>query len=300
MTDGDGRVQESRETMPTSNFKPLGFLPRIARRSVVAGPPPEPATDPWLSMPYPDVPRFDADTLMSRWARLHAGQALARPSSSALIDGWMLYHTGQFESAAAAGLMQGAEGLTLANQATAIYANYLEPRESVRLALFLQVAERAAAQIAKNPDDPQALFWEAYALGRYSQGISVARALAQGLGGRIKEALERVVALEPLHADAHIALGAFHAEVIDKVGALVARMTYGVRAETAIAMFERGVALNSHSASGWMEYARGLTMLEGDAKATEAGRLYERAAAIVPADARERLDAELARTASIG
>ncbi|HUD32867.1 MAG TPA: hypothetical protein VMR43_07585 [Variovorax sp.] len=286
--------------MPISNFKSLAFLPGAMRRTATAGPTAEPATGPWISMPYPDVPRFDAVTLLSRWARLHAGQALALPSSSALIDGWMLYHAGQFESAAAAGLMQGTEGLTLANQATAIYANYLEPRESVRLALFLQVAERAATQLAKNPDDPQALFWEAYALGRYSQGISVARALAQGLGGRIKEALERVVALEPLHADAHVALGAFHAEVIDKVGALVARMTYGVRAETAIAMFERGVALNSHSASGWMEYARGLMMLEGDAKAAEAGRLYERAAAIVPADARERLDAELARTASIG
>lgn len=287
--------------MPIPNFKPLGFLPGAMRRSAMAaaGPATEPVSGPWIPMPYPDVPRFDADTLLSRWPRLHAGQALALPSSS-LMDGWILYHTGQYESAAMAGLLQGDEGLTLANQATAIYANYLEPRESVRLALFLQVAERAAAQVAKNPDDPRALFWEAYALGRYSQGISVARALAQGLGGRVKEALERVVALEPLHADAHIALGSFHAEVIDKVGALVARMTYGVRAETAVAMFERGVTLNSHSASGWMEYARGLMMIEGDAKIAEAGRLYERAAAIVPADARERLDAELARTASIG
>jgi hypothetical protein len=287
--------------MPIPNFKPLGFLPSAMRRSAsaTAGSVAESVPGPWIPMPYPDVPRLDASALLSRWARLHAGQALPLPSS-ALMDGWILYHTGQFEGAVAAGLLQGAEGVTLANQATAVYANYLEPRESVRLALFLQVAERAAAQVAKYPDDPQALFWEAYALGRYSQGISVARALAQGLGGRIKEALERVVALEPLHADAHIALGSFHAEVIDKVGALVARMTYGVRAETAIAMFERGVTLNSHSASGWMEYARGLMMIEGDAKIVEAGRLYERAAAIVPADARERLDAELARTASIG
>ena len=254
----------------------------------------------WAPMPFADVVRFTPVELLGEWTRLHAGQALPAPTPGPLLEGWALYHNGEFERAAAVGLQHGSDGLTLANQATAIYANYLEPRESARLALFLQVAERAAAQVARNPDDPQALFWEAYALGRYSQGISVARALAQGLGGRIKEVLERVVALEPLHADAHIALGAFHAEVIDKVGTLVGRMTYGVRAETAIAMFERGVALNSHSASGWMEYARGLMMLEGDAKIDEAGRLYERAAAITPADARERLDAELARTANIG
>ena len=54
------------------------------------------------------------------------------------------------------------------------------------------------------PDNCQALYWQAYALGRYSQGISVARALAQGLGGKVKGALERVIELQPHHADAHV------------------------------------------------------------------------------------------------
>ena len=51
--------------------------------------------------------------------------------------------------------------------------------------------------------------------------------------------LEAAIKLAPKHADAHIALGAFHAEVIDKVGALVGCMTYGVRADAAIALFDR-------------------------------------------------------------
>ena len=63
----------------------------------------------------------------------------------------------------------------------------------------------------------------AYALGRYSPGISVAKALAQGLGSKVKHALETTLKLQPKHADAHIALGAFHAEVIDKVGKLLGR-----------------------------------------------------------------------------
>jgi hypothetical protein len=36
-------------------------------------------------------------------------------------------------------------------------------------------------------------------------------------------------------------------------------------------------------------------MLQGDARLAEATRLYEKAAALTPADARERLDVELAR-----
>ena len=278
--------------MPPPNFPPLSLLPPGCH-----GPSAEAATPvPWVPLPYADVPRFDTTTLLAHWSRLHAGHPLPPPPPGPLADGWALYHSGEFERAATAGLRHGGSaGLALANQATAVYANYLEPREAVRLALLLQVAERAAGQAAVEPENCQALFWEAYALGRYAQGISVARALAQGLGSKVKQALERVIALQPQHADAHLALGAFHAEVIDKVGALVGRMTYGVQADAAIALFERGVALNPASASGWMEYGRALLMLEGDARLPDALRLYEKAAAVTPADARERLDVELAR-----
>jgi tetratricopeptide (TPR) repeat protein len=250
---------------------------------------------PWTTLPYTDVPRFDAATLLTHWNRLHAGQGLQPPAPGPLAEGWALYHSGDFERAAAIGLQHGREGSALVNQATAIYANYLEPREAVRLALFRQVAERAAAQAGAEPDNCQAHYWEAYALGRYSQGISVARALAQGLGGKVKTALERVITLQPHHADAHVALAAFHAEVIDKVGPLVARMTYGVRADTAIDLFERGLRLHPESASALMEYGRGLLMLHGEGCMAEATRLYEKAASLKPADARERLDVELAR-----
>ncbi|WP_192871602.1 hypothetical protein [Variovorax sp. JS1663] len=253
------------------------------------------AAEPWAPMPYRDAPRYDAAQVIKHWDRLHVGQGMPPPAPGPLAEGWALYHSGEFARAANLGLRHGREGLILANQATAIYATYLEPREAARQALFRQVAESAAAQIAEEPDNCQALFWQAYALGRYSQGISVARALAQGLGSKLKGALEHVIELEPQHAAAHVALAAFHAEVIDKVGALVGRMTYGVRAETAIELFERGLSLHPRSASALMEYARGLLMLDGESRTAEATRLYERAAGIEPVDARERLDIELAR-----
>lgn len=252
--------------------------------------------EPWTPLPYADVPRYDARSVLPHWPRLHAGNGLPPPAEgSPLAEGWALFHSGEFERAAAIGLLHGAEGLVLANQATAIYANYLEPRESLRLSMFRQVIERAGTQVAAEPDNCHALYWQAYALGRYSQGISVARALAQGLGSKLKGALEHVIELQPRHADAHVALASFHAEVIDKVGALVGRMTYGVRAETSIELFERGLELHPDSAAGMMEYARALAMLHGESRMGDATRLFEKAAALKPADARERLDVELAR-----
>ena len=252
----------------------------------------------WARVNLTDLPRFDAPSVLAQWRRLHAGQGDFEPptANTDLLEGWAFYHGGDFEQAAFIGLQQGGrDGLALANRATAIYANYVEPRESTRLMLFRQVADQAAEQAEQDPEDCQAHYWHAYALGRYSQGVSVAKALALGLGGKVKGALERVIELQPGHADAHLALGAFHAEVIDKVGILVGRMTYGVRPEAAIEFFERGLALNPHAANGLMEYAHGLQMLHGESHHARATSLFEQAAAFSPVDAREHLEVALAR-----
>ena len=250
----------------------------------------------WTSFPHAGDYAFDAASVKKQWARLHGGDAEPCPKDTAVLNAWALFHSGDFEKAAAAGLAAGGAGITVANKATAIYANYLEPKEKTRLDLFTQVAERAEAQAEEEPDNANAWYWHAYALGRYSQGISVAKALAQGLGSKVKDALERTIALAPAHADAHIALGAFHAEVIDKVGALIGGMTYGARKDTGLKLFQTALVLNTDSAIARIEYANAMVMLEGDARMQEATALYEQAAASEPQDAMEHLDVDLART----
>jgi tetratricopeptide (TPR) repeat protein len=212
-----------------------------------------------------------------------------------VIRAWVLFHNGDFQPASEAGLRAGGAGITCANKAACIYANYLEKKEKARLDLFLEAAQRAEAHAAAEPGNANAWYWQAYALGRYSQGISVAKALAQGLGSRVKEALERTIELQPRHANAYLALGAFHAEVIDKVGTLIGGMTYGAKKETGLKMFQEALRLHPHSPIVLIEYANGLVMLEGEGKLKEATRLYEQAAAMQPLDAMERLDVELAR-----
>lgn len=250
---------------------------------------------PWTPFSHAGQYRFDAERTREHWARLHAGDAEPLPADPAVLDAWALFHSGEFERAHAAGLAAGGAGITVANKAMVIYANYLEPREKTRLELLHQVSERAQAQAAAEPGNANAWYWHAYALGRYSQGISVAKALAQGLGGKVKGALEKVIALSPRHADARIALGAFHAEVIDKVGTLIGGMTYGVRKDTGLQLFDEARKLNPGSAIAMVEHANALVMLDGQARMTEANALYEQAAAREAIDALERLEVELAR-----
>lgn len=249
----------------------------------------------WTAFPYDGSDyRYDTAALKKHWARLHAGDAEPWPTDTAVQAAWALFHAGEFQQAHEAGLKAGAAGITVANKAQAIHANYLEKSEKARLGMFLAIAERAEAQQQDEPRNPNAWYWQAYALGRYSQGISVAKALAQGLGGKVKGALEKTIALAPQHADAHIALGTFHAEVIDKVGSLLAK-TQGASKDTGLRMFKEALKLNPCSAIAMVEYANGLVMLEGDKRMKEAEKLYADAADCTPMDAMERLDVEMAK-----
>jgi tetratricopeptide (TPR) repeat protein len=249
----------------------------------------------WTAFPYDNADfSYDAADLKKHWARLHAGDAEPMPKDEKVLAAWALFHAGEFQKAYDAGLKAGGAGITVANKAQAIYANYLEKNEKTQLAMFLEVAERAEAQQAEEPKNANAYYWQAYALGRYSQGISVAKALAQGLGGKVKSALETTIKLAPKHADAHIALGAFHAEVIDKVGKLLGK-TQGADAATGLKMYKEALKLNPTSAIAMVEYANGLVMLEGDKKLKDAEKLYADAAACTPMDAMECLDVEMAK-----
>lgn len=257
-------------------------------------------SNPWAPCPHVGTLHFDAASLAGLWNRLHRGDAEPLPDNGALMQGWVLFHNGEFQQAAEWGHRLGGPGLTLANKATCIHANYVEPSEPLRLERLQAAAACAQAQQINDPDNPNAWYWQGYAIGRYSQGISVAKALARGLGSQVRRALERTIALAPTHADAHLALASFHAEVIHKVGALIGSMTYGASKEAGLTLYQKAMALNPESAITQAEFAHGLVMLEGDASWDRATELLQRAADVEPLDAMEHLYVDSARMALQG
>ena len=251
----------------------------------------------WTKFPHADKAyAYDAASLKRHWDRLHRGDGEPFPKDVAILDAWRHYHAGEFQQAVEAGIAAGGAGTNAAVKAQSIYANYLEKAEKAKLALFEEAAGLAAERRASAPKDPNAHYLYAYALGRYSQGISVAKALAQGFGGKIKDALATALKLAPAHAEAHTAYAAYQAEVVSKVGGLVAGMTYGAKKESALEHYEKALKLHPDSAIARIEYANGLILLFGKDRLDEATKLYEQAAQCKPMDAMERLDVELARS----
>ena len=250
----------------------------------------------WSPFPHPDKAFvYGGEALRKNWERLHRGDREPFPKDPKVQEAWRQYHRGAFAEAVALGLAAGGAGLTVANKAQSIYANGLEKKAAVRSALLEEAMNRAQAQAVAEPKNPNAHYQFAYAAGRYSQGISVAKALSQGFGGRIRAALEATLKLDPKHAEAHSAMGTYHAEIIDKVGALVGGLTYGAKKELGEEHFRKAVKLAPDSAIALTEFANGLVMMHGKKALAEASALYAKAAALEPRDAMEKLDVEAAK-----
>jgi len=262
---------------------------------------------------------YEGPTLKKNWARLHRGDCEPFPDAASLKklvekhpalklkmpvaeaavtlqNAWRAYHRGDFHEAFTLGRSLGLIGANVASKAENIQATYLEHDKEAKLAMFLDVVHRGEEIQKAAPDLANGWYLYAQALGRYAQGVSVAKALTEGLGGKMKGALERALELEPKHADANIALGAYHANVVNKIGGMIARLTYGASKEAAVEHFQAAMTLNPGSAVARIEYANGLAMLFGKSKLAEATRLYKEAANGAPADAMEWLDVELAKS----
>ncbi|MCX7892569.1 MAG: hypothetical protein N2544_09440 [Burkholderiales bacterium] len=250
----------------------------------------------WAKFPHADKAYvYEGAALKKAWDRLHRGDCEPFPKSESIQQAWRLYHAGDFGGAVEAGLAEGLDGYNVANKAAAIYATYLEKSEARKLKLLGEAMERAEEAMAKRPKDANAFYFYALAAGRYSQGISVAKALAQGLGTKVKEALAQALKLQPKHADAHIAFGSWNAEIVGKVGGMVAKLTYGASKDAALEHFQKAIKLNPDSAIARIEYANGLALLFGKDRLKEAEKLYAEAAKMKAADAMERLDIESAK-----
>ena len=251
----------------------------------------------WAKFPHADKAyAYDAAALKKNWARLHKGDCEPFPKDADVVTAWRHFHAGEFGEAVEAGVGAGGAGINAAVKAQVVYAIYLEKSDKAKLALLEEAVSMAEERRATAAKDANAHYLYAFALGRYSQGISVVKALSQGYGGKIKDALLATLKLTPTHADGHTAYGAYQAEVIDKVGGIVAGVTYGAKKDSAVEHYEKAIKLFPESPIAHIEYGNGLLMLFGKSKLADATKLYEKAASLAPADAMERLDVELAKS----
>ena len=274
----------------------------------------------WAAFPH-DAKAFAyaGEALKKAWPALHAGdcepfpdakrakallEAIGKPPkgldaeglSATLQDAWRAFHQGNFQAAYEAGEALGPLGASVAVKALGIHATYLLEDEAEQLKRYEQAAKLAEAAIKALPGEANSHYRHAFALGRYSQGISIAKALKQGIAGKVRESLNATLELAPKHAEAHTALALYHAEIIGKIGAMIGGLTYGAKAAEAESHIRTALKLTPDSPIAHIEHGNLLLLLHGDKQEDAAADAFEKASKCKPRDAMEALDAAHAKS----
>lgn len=272
----------------------------------------------WAAFAQPDKAfEYPGDRLAKAWKTLHAGDLEPFPDekhvagllkahpklgkdagaiASDLQDAWRAFHRGDFQSAFDAGVAAKALGASVAIKAGGIHATYLVDDEKGKTARYEELVRIAEDAVAGLPELANSHYRKAFAIGRLSQTISITKALAQGLAGKVREALLETLERAPEHAEAETAFGLYHAEIVGKVGGMLAKLTYGATAAEAEKHLKRALKLTPASPIAWIEYGNGLLLLHGDAREDEVAEAWDKAARLAPRDAMESLDASWARS----
>jgi tetratricopeptide (TPR) repeat protein len=273
----------------------------------------------WAPFPYPNK-AFDypGDKLEKAWPKLHAGDAEPYPDEARIVallkanpklgkatqagaiadelaDAWRAYHRGDFEAAHAAGAALGPIGVAVACKAMGIHATYLVDDDKAKLARFEAVAKLAEEAVEALPKEANAHYFRAFGWGRYSQLISVTKALSQGIAGRVKESLDQTLKLAPKHAEAHLALAVYHAEIVSKIGGMIASLTYGAKASTAEELIAKAQKLAPDSPIVHLEHGNVLLLLQGKHSEEAAVDAYVKATKMKPIEAMQALDVAAAK-----
>ena len=242
--------------------------------------------------PYPDAKR--AQLLIDSAGKAAKGLDAATLAAK-LQDAWRAFHHGDFQAAFESGEGLGPLGASVAVKALGIHATYLVDDDAGKLARFEQAAKLAEAAVKALPDEANSHYRRAFALGRYSQGLSIAKALKQGIAGKVRESLNATLELAPRHAEAHTALALYHAEIINKIGAMIGGLTYGAKASEAEKHIKEAVKLTPASPIAHIEHGNVLLLLDEKRNEDAAAAAYEKAAGCKPLDAMEALDAAFAQ-----
>ncbi|BAV97519.1 hypothetical protein [Lysobacter enzymogenes] len=274
----------------------------------------------WAAFPHDaKAYAYAGDALKKAWPKLHAGDAEPFPDAKragalikaagkaapkgadadalaeALQEAWRAFHRGDFKAAFDAGEKLGPVGASVAVKALGIHATYLVEDEAEQLKRYQQAAKIAEAAVAALPDEANSHYRYAFALGRYSQGLSIAKALKDGIAGKVRAALDTTLELEAKHAEAHTAMALYHAEIIDKIGGMIGGLTYGAKASESEKHIKTALKLTPDSPIAHIEHGNVLMLLHGDKQEAAAAAAYEKAAKLKPLDAMEALDAAYAK-----
>ena len=197
---------------------------------------------------------------------------------------------GRFIEAAELAVAVGtSEGFALAAGALAIHSYYIA-EDDAKPALLERAMRLAQEAVRLDTNNPEAHLQSAHAMGRYAQTIGLLKAFSQGYAGRVREAIQNALRLDPHRAAAHLLLAMWHKDIV--ASGLAARLAYGSTKEKAVEHYEQALEIAAGAPDEkvvLVEYAECLLRLYRSRHHKRARELLVRAIGVPSKDALERI-----------
>lgn len=192
---------------------------------------------------------------------LATGAALAFAQVSA--EAQKAFAEGSYLVAAALAEEEGTPQ-ALAFAARARIADAITRDDGLCFDCLLQAELTAEAAIERDPNLAEAYIQLAVAIGFRGRLVDPLEAQSEGLAERGRAAIDRALALDPTNAWARASLGAWHMEIVDRAGKILAAALYGASEREGLRNFH--AALAGEPASLLLHYHFALSVLALDAR----------------------------------
>ncbi len=266
---------------------------------------------PWSLWPE-KYPLFDysGERLREQWDDLHLRDGLPWPDKQFVIrqsgpevpgepeaaarrlqDGWRHFHEGNFREARRIGDAEDPAGSFLSSQACLALVLHRVDDKDIQAEMLRNLAGQLEKRLERDFMEPA--YWEKTGLaliyGEYSRRISALQARREGIPDRIRDLVDSALEEKPDLPVALGVLGAFHAEIVDRVGGFLGGVTYGASRDDAERNFEKALKVDPGLIQVRVEYARALLTLHGDDREEDAMAQLEKAIETKPLDALDLL-----------
>lgn len=184
------------------------------------------------------------------------------------------YHAGAYDRAVTLCDIEGsAESLAFAAQA--IIADAITRPAGFCEPCLRRAIAKGDQAIARDPQRVEGYLQKSIAIGFRGRAIGVSQARAEGLADEAFALLERAVAMAPANAWAQASLGAWHLEIVQHAGPVLANLMYGASRAQGLQHYQAALTLDPHSALLQMNFALALLAMEDEAVIADARRALE-------------------------
>ena len=184
------------------------------------------------------------------------------------------YHAGAYEKAVTLCDAEGsAESLAFAAQA--IIADAITRPAGFCEPCLRRAITKADQAILRDPQRVDGYLQKSIAIGFRGRAIGVSQARAEGLADEARALLGRAVAMAPANAWAQASLGAWHLEIVQHAGPVLANLMYGASRDEGLQHYRKALNLDPHSALLQMNFALALLAMEREDMVTDATRALE-------------------------